>query len=80
MKKGREVCRAISVFILHKILQNKTGLDYICRTDERLSAVAIILNDIIEEMDISEKLAENNKLVKQVLRCFVCLSENKKSF
>ena len=81
MKKGYEMSRTVSVFIVLKILQDNIGLDYVCRTEERLNAVAGILKDMVDEVDKSKSDEMNeSKIIRQALRCFNRLSENQKFF
>ena len=77
MKKGTEMSRTVATFIVMKILLDNSGLDYICRTDERMNAVAQILKDLMEEIDTSKNDdSKDIKMVSQILRCFLRLSEN----
>ena len=79
MKKGTEFSRTVATFIVMKILLDNSGLEYICRTDDRMNAVAQILKDLMEEMDvINPENHQEIKMVNQILRCFVRLSENEK--
>lgn len=79
MKKGSDFARTTATFILMKILLDNTGLDYICKTDDRMNAVSQILKDLMEEL-LANKSGElkEQKLITQVLRCFVRLSENQR--
>lgn len=85
MKKGYEMSKTVSIFIVLKILLDSTGLDYVCWTDERLNAVANILKDMVD--DIEKNYIEDNKdikeskeikMLRQIIRCFLRLSENPK--
>ncbi len=79
MKKGYEMSKTVSIFIVLKILLDNLGLDYVCRTDERLNAVANILKDMMDEMEkIPNEEGQDNKIVRQIIRCFLRLSENPK--
>ena len=51
MKKGNDLSKTVSTFIVRKILMDNLGLDYVCTTEERLYAVAQILMDMIEEIN-----------------------------
>jgi CCR4-NOT transcription complex subunit 9 len=50
MKRGQELSRTVATFIVQKILNDPTGLDYICETGERFYAVTTVLSNMIEEM------------------------------
>jgi CCR4-NOT transcription complex subunit 9 len=79
MKKGYEMSKTVSIFIVLKILLDNLGLDYVCRTDERLNAVANILKDMMDEMEkVPSEEGKDNKMVRQIIRCFLRLSENPK--
>ena len=79
MKKSTELSRTVATFIVMKILLDNSGLDYICRTDERMNAVATILKDLMEEIDITKiEDPKDIKIVTQIVRCFARLSENEK--
>ena len=77
MKKGSDMAKSVAIFIVRKILMNNIGLDYVCTTEERLQAVVEILRDMVNEID-RNKQETNLPLAKQILRCFVRLSENTK--
>lgn len=72
MEKGCEFNRTISTYIFQKILINDVGLMYVCQTYERFSHVAMILGKMIFWL-AKEK---SNRLLKHVLRCYVCLADN----
>lgn len=79
MKKGTDVSRTTATFIVMKILLDNVGLEYICRTEDRMSAVAQILKDLMEEIDSNKATdAKEQKMASQILRCFLRLSENSK--
>lgn len=52
MKKGDALSKSVATFIVFKILINNIGLKYVCSTPERFNAVAQILKDMIDEMDM----------------------------
>jgi CCR4-NOT transcription complex subunit 9 len=77
MKKGSDVARTTATFIVMKILLDNSGLEYICRTEDRMQAVAQILRDLMDEIDANKSSdAKEQKMVSQVLRSFLRLSEN----
>ena len=78
MKKGNDLAKTVATFIVLKILTDNMGLEYVCRTEERLYAVAQILKDMVEEMEKSETLGKELKMLRQIVRCFLRLSENPK--
>ena len=79
MKKGTEMSRSVATFIVMKILMDNVGLEYICRTEDRLIAVAQILEGIMEELNSNyTNETKEPKMVGQILRCFLRLAENGK--
>lgn len=78
MKKGNDLAKTVATFIVLKILTDNMGLEYVCRTEERLYAVAQILKDMVEEMEKTETLGKELKMLRQIVRCFLRLSENPK--
>lgn len=77
MKKGSDVARTTATFIVMKILLDNAGLEYICRTEDRMQAVAQILRDLMDEIDANKSSdAKEQKMVSQILRSFLRLSEN----
>lgn len=72
MENGGEFNRTIATFIFQKILVNDVGLSYVCQTYDRFSHVAMILGKMI----IWLTKEASNRLLKHVIRCYVCLAEN----
>lgn len=72
MEEGSILSKIVATFIMEKILLNETGLSYICHTYDRFSHVAMILGKMI----ISLAKDPCEKLLKHVIRCYVCLSDN----
>lgn len=81
MKKGSDMSKTVATFIVMKILLDNVGLDYICRTDERMNAVAQILKDLMEEIEPGKNEdTKDLKMIGQILRCFLRLSENSRFY
>jgi len=79
MKKGTQLSRIVSTYIVQKILSDRNGLAFICNTDERLLALSQILYDIIEDLSQTPNSAadkENQRLLRHVLGCYQSLAEN----
>lgn len=75
MKKGTDMAKSVAIFIVRKILMNNAGLEFVCTTEERLQAVVDILKDMVNDMDRNQQTVTLS-LAKQILRCFLRLSEN----
>ncbi|EDV27164.1 uncharacterized protein TRIADDRAFT_50081 [Trichoplax adhaerens] len=75
MEIGSELSKTVATFILQKILVDPIGLAYICHTYERFSHVAMILSKMVSALG-KEPSA---RLLKHVVRCYLCLSENSRA-
>lgn len=73
MKKGNSITRTVATFILKKILINNEGLEYVCKTWERFSAISQVLRQVA--LDIDPRREGDKKILKNVLTCFLKLSE-----
>lgn len=65
MKKGANITRTVATFILKKILMNNDGLEYVCNTWERFSAICQVLLYVSD--DINYKDPANQKILKNIL-------------
>lgn len=57
---------------MQKLLQDNTGLEYICQTFERFSHVATILGSMVDKLVRERSI----RLLKHVIRCYQRLAEN----
>jgi CCR4-NOT transcription complex subunit 9 len=65
MKKGANITRTVATFILKKILLNNDGLEYVCNTWERFSAICQVLLYVSDDIDYRDK--NNQKILKNIL-------------
>ena len=65
MRKGESITRTVATFILKKILLNNEGLEYVCNTWERFSAISQVLLYVAE--DIDHRRPHNQKALKNIL-------------
>ena len=65
MKKGENITRTVATFILKKILMNNDGLEYVCNTWERFSAICQVLLYVSD--DINYRDPQNQKILKNIL-------------
>jgi len=72
MESGSELSKTVATFILQKILQDETGLYYICQTYDRFSHVAMILGKMVLQL----AKEPSQRLLKHVVRCYLRLSDN----
>jgi len=72
MESGSELSKTVATFILQKILQDETGLYYICQTYDRFSHVAMILAKMVLQL----AKEPSQRLLKHVVRCYLRLSDN----
>ncbi|KAM3187929.1 hypothetical protein ACTXT7_001335 [Hymenolepis weldensis] len=72
MESGSELSKTVATFIMQKLLQDNTGLDYICQTYDRFSHVASILNAMVGQLVRERSI----RLLKHVIRCYQRLADN----
>jgi CCR4-NOT transcription complex subunit 9 len=72
MEKGTELSKTVATFVVQKILISDQGLNYICLTPERFTAVATVLRGMVG----SDCTA---RLLRHIIRCFLRLSEHPKA-
>ncbi|KAI6656118.1 Cell differentiation protein RCD1-like [Oopsacas minuta] len=75
MENGSDLSKTVATFILQKILQDATGLTYICHTCERFLHVSHTLNQMIQSM-AKEVNSTNSRLLKHVIRCYLRLADD----
>lgn len=69
MEKGSELSKTVATFVVQKILLSEQGLQYICLTPERFTAVATVLRSMV----VGEC---SPRLLRHIIRCFLRLSEH----
>ena len=70
MEKGNELIRAVTCFIVQRIIDDSSGLNYICQKRERLCAVIYVLNTIIQNKT-------STRVIKYILKIYNGLIGNK---
>ena len=75
MENGSDLSKTVATFILQKILQDTTGLTYICHTCERFLHVSHTLSQMIKLM-AKEVNNTNSRLLKHVIRCYLRLADD----
>jgi CCR4-NOT transcription complex subunit 9 len=70
MEKGNELIRAVTCFIVQRIIDDSSGLNYICQKRERLCAVIYVLNTIIQNKT-------SPRVIKYILKIYNGLIGNK---
>lgn len=65
MKKGENITRTVATFILKKILLNNEGLDYVCNTWERFSAICQVLLYVSDDIKYNDP--KDQKILKNIL-------------
>lgn len=73
METGNELSRTVAIFIVQKILLDRTGLEYVCQTYERFYAVVTVLGGMVQQLAEQRSL----RLLKHIVRCYLRLSEHK---
>ena len=72
MEKGKELIRAVTSFIVQRIIVDINGLKYICEIRQRLYAIIYVLETILQN-NISLRI------VKNILKIYLRLIENKEA-
>ncbi|KAG5362434.1 Cell differentiation protein [Yarrowia sp. C11] len=72
MESGTELSKTVAIFIVQKILMDDMGLNYVCQTFERFTAVSQVLANMVQQL-ISQPAS---RLLKHVVRCYLRLSDN----
>ena len=73
MKKGTfEIIGQVASFIIQRIVNDINGLKYICEMRERLFAITYVLDVMLQNKN-------NNKNIKNILRIYLGLIENKEA-
>ncbi|KAH6768032.1 Cell differentiation [Perilla frutescens var. frutescens] len=75
MENGTEMSRTVATFILHGLLQDPVGLQYICHLPVRLYAVLQSLGNVVASL--SEKASA--RLLKQVVKCYLRFLDDRRS-
>ena len=70
MEKGTEIIRFTASFIIQRIIEDIEGLKYICDLRERLYVIICVLNAMLQNKP-------SNRIIKHVLKMFLCLTKNK---
>ena len=59
----------VATFIVHKIILDEAGLQYICATPERFFGIAIVLARMVAEQP-------STRLLKHIVRCYLRLTDD----
>nr|CCC89932.1 putative cell differentiation protein [Trypanosoma congolense IL3000] len=70
MEFGTEFSKTLATFIVQKLLNSGLGLEYVCQTPERFTAVATVLGKLVGWKDCSPRL------LRYIIRCYLRLSEH----
>ncbi|CAI9099105.1 OLC1v1035876C1 [Oldenlandia corymbosa var. corymbosa] len=73
---GGKLSKKIATFILHRILQEEFGLEYVCSTEERLISITRVLGEMV-----TTKLCEESShyILKLIVQCYIRLSDHPKA-
>ena len=70
MEKGSELIRAVTCFIVQRIIVDINGLKYICELRERLLAIIYVLDTMLQNK-------VSSRITKNILKIYLGLIENK---
>eukprot|EP00301_Raphidiophrys_heterophryoidea_P004118 c11816_g3_i1.p1 GENE.c11816_g3_i1~~c11816_g3_i1.p1 ORF type:complete len:338 (+),score=84.54 c11816_g3_i1:89-1102(+) len=80
MESGSDLSKTVATFIIQKILNDDTGLNYVCHTPERFHTVISVLGKMVNTL--AKQPAPHHhtpslaRLLKHIIRCFYRLSEH----
>ncbi|KAK9084789.1 hypothetical protein Sjap_025200 [Stephania japonica] len=74
MEMGSELSKTVATFVLHKILKDDVGLNYITDKPVRFYAVGQVLTRMVSSLLSEQPLSI--RLLKNIIRCYLRLSEN----
>ena len=72
MERGSDLSQLVATFIIQKILADQGGLNYICQKPERF----FVINTVLEKLLKKQVLFPHKRLLKNIIRCYLKLSEN----
>lgn len=72
METGSELSKTVATFIVQKLLLDDAGLSYMCLTADRFFAVSSVLAKMVATLQQTPSV----RLLKNVIKCYLRLSEN----
>ena len=72
MEKGNEIIRAVSCFIVQRIIVDVNGLKYICELRQRLLAIIYVLDTMLQNK-------VSSRIIKNIIKIYLRLIENKEA-
>lgn len=75
MEHGAELSITVSTFIIQKILQDPDGFAFMTSNPQRGSCILLVLSKVVERLGMGH-VHESGRLLKHVLRCYMCLIED----
>nr|QSE03626.1 CCR4 NOT complex subunit Rcd1 Caf40 [Metchnikovella dogieli] len=75
IERCSDLSKTVSLFILHQLLCEKTGIDHICADEELLMKVVHVLNETATDQIEAE--AKNARIIKAAFKCYSELFKNK---
>ena len=71
MEKGTELSKTVATFVVQKILLSDDGLNYICHTPDRFTAVVTVLRGMVTQTKDCTA-----RLLRHIIRCYLRLSDH----
>ncbi|CAH8389929.1 unnamed protein product [Eruca vesicaria subsp. sativa] len=75
MEIGSELSKTVATFIVHKILVDDKGLDYMCVSAARFFALCQVLGNMVT----SPAEGPSPRLLKHIIRCYLRLTDNSRA-
>ena len=73
MEKGSDLIKAITCFIVQRIIMDINGLKYICEVRQRILAINSVFNKMLQNKEVSPRT------IKNILKIYLGLIENKEA-
>ncbi|KAK6777022.1 hypothetical protein RDI58_023739 [Solanum bulbocastanum] len=72
MEMGCELSKTVATFIVQKILLDDVGLNYVCAISKISFEVIQVLGNMVGALADQP----SSRLLKHIIRCYLCLSDN----
>ncbi|CAN8256510.1 unnamed protein product [Cochlearia groenlandica] len=75
MENGSELSKTVATFIVQKVLLDDIGLEYMCRSDDRFFALAVVLRKMVNSLADGTS-PPSARLLKHIIHCYLRVTDN----
>ncbi|GMM29065.1 CCR4-NOT core subunit [Martiniozyma asiatica (nom. inval.)] len=78
MKNSTDLNKTMAIFIVNKVLNDKSGFEYICQTIERFDAVCNVLADMINDIKLTNGQSTDrggSRVLRHIIKCYFRLAD-----